>query len=74
MQGGFVMRVEDDGQGFNHDQLAASNADRKGVGISTMRERALLLRGTLDIASSEDAGTCVTLQVPGVMRGELYHE
>jgi len=70
---GIMLRVEDDGEGFNPEQTATLEASRKGMGLSTMRERALLLNGTLDIASREGAGTIVTLKVPLKKEGELYN-
>jgi signal transduction histidine kinase len=45
--------VEDDGFGFDPDQIPASG----GVGVLAMRERAELLGGTLDIHSQIGKGT-----------------
>jgi PAS domain S-box-containing protein len=70
---GLKLCVEDDGEGFNPEELASLDASKKGVGLSTMRERALLLNGTLDIASREGAGTCVTLKIPRMNEGERHN-
>jgi signal transduction histidine kinase len=59
-----VFMVEDDGRGFDAEQILNSGATAKGLGFTTMRERALLLNGTLDIASREGKGTRITLQIP----------
>lgn len=54
--GALELRVSDDGPGFD---AAGSQA---GLGIGGMRERALLVGGTLQIDSQPDAGTRVTLR------------
>lgn len=50
--------IEDDGRG-----LPAIRSE-KTVGIEGMRERALLVRGTLDIGAAEGGGTRVRLMAP----------
>jgi signal transduction histidine kinase len=55
---GVVGRVEDDGRGFEHKQA------RRGGGIRSMRERAALLKGTLEISAAPKGGTRVTVSVP----------
>lgn len=59
-----VFMVEDDGTGFDAEHILNSGATAKGLGFTTMRERALLLDGTLDIESQEGNGTRITLQIP----------
>lgn len=54
------VEVRDNGTGF--DQARANRPD--AFGIVGMRERALILRGTLDIESVESGGTVVKLCVP----------
>jgi two-component system sensor histidine kinase UhpB len=49
-----VLRVADDGRGVN----AGRNG---GLGLSGMRERALLVGGTLDVRSRRGSGTTITL-------------
>jgi two-component system sensor histidine kinase UhpB len=53
-----VLEVSDDGKGF------AFAEEDKGLGLSGMRERALLVDGTLEIDSSPGRGTKVRLEVP----------
>ncbi|MEV5826392.1 sensor histidine kinase [Spirillospora sp. NPDC052242] len=54
--GGVLLRVEDDGKGLGHV--------REGAGIRGMRERALLVGGTLTLEAAPGGGTRVTLFVP----------
>ena len=53
-----VIRIHDDGNGFPPQVLG------RGLGLATMQERAMLLRGKLSIESDPAAGTTVTLEVP----------
>jgi signal transduction histidine kinase len=52
------LSVSDDGRGF-----APSQAEGKGLGLSTMRERAAILGGTMEIRGGEGKGTTVTVEV-----------
>jgi signal transduction histidine kinase len=51
--------VTDNGQGFAPDNLA----DQGGIGLSSMRERAERLGGTLELASAPGEGTRVYVQL-----------
>lgn len=53
-----VLRVVDDGRGF------AFADETKGLGLSGMRERAMLVDGRLDVDSRPGRGTIVELAVP----------
>jgi two-component system sensor histidine kinase UhpB len=57
--GGVELVVADDGRGFAFEE------SERGLGIGGMRERALLIGGTLTIESRPDRGTSVRLSVPG---------
>ena len=58
-EGGRVeLTVDDDGSGFTFDQAA------RGLGITGMRERALLVGGDVEVESRPNVGTRVTLRVP----------
>jgi signal transduction histidine kinase len=57
-----TLAVIDDGIGF---EPAARSARSRRLGLTTMRERARTLGGTLRIESAPGAGTTVRLQVPG---------
>ncbi len=52
------LRIEDDGKGF------APATDSDGQGLMSMRRRAQILGGTLEIESHADQGTSVNLTVP----------
>lgn len=54
----FTLTVEDDGKGFNVDDLA----DKTGAGLTNIRSRAQYLNGTLDIVSKPGEGTSVTIE------------
>jgi PAS domain S-box-containing protein len=56
--------IEDDGKGFNMKINLLKNISKKGLGLSTMTERAKLLKGFLDLWSEEGKGTRITLTVP----------
>jgi two-component system sensor histidine kinase UhpB len=56
---GIVLTVRDDGRGIE-DALKSDS----GTGLAGMRERALLIGGTISIQSSPGAGTEVKLHVP----------
>jgi two-component system, NarL family, sensor histidine kinase UhpB len=53
-----VLVVEDDGCGFEPNRVAGA------AGIRGMRERALLVRGRLEVDSTLDGGTTVRLRMP----------
>jgi signal transduction histidine kinase len=62
--GGDAVRLDvvDDGAGF--DLAATSRASRR-LGLTSMRERAEALGGTLHVDTAPGAGTTVRLEVPG---------
>ena len=55
--GDLVAEVSDDGRGFGPDT-------GPGVGMGSMRERAVLIDGELEIESDPERGTSVRLRVP----------
>ncbi len=58
MAAGLELSILDDGQGFDPQHANA------GIGLGSMRERAELLGGQLEIRSQPDAGTQVRLVLP----------
>ena len=60
--GGMLIRVEDDGKGFT--QADVERAGPSHIGLLTMRERAELAGGWLDIQSTPRLGTTVTFWLP----------
>lgn len=59
--GNWVLHVTDDGIGFD---LVKAARRAKSVGLLSMRERASLIGGSLQIQSSPGKGSAVTLQLP----------
>lgn len=62
---GTLLRVRDDGAGFDEAQVRApKRSGYAGHGLRTMRERADSLGGRLGIASSPGKGTVVEIAIP----------
>ncbi len=59
-----VASVEDDGSGFDVNELKSATPQRKGLGLSTMQERIEMLGGKLQIDSRIGRGTRVRIEVP----------
>lgn len=60
-----VLIIEDDGKGFEPDEIAAGGGQTPGgMGIVGMRERAVLVGGSLEIESDAGSGTTVYVKVP----------
>jgi signal transduction histidine kinase len=60
-----ILVVSDDGLGMNPTAAPAARAVApRGHGLSSMRERAQLLGGTLSVAPSATTGTVVTVTIP----------
>jgi two-component system, NarL family, sensor histidine kinase UhpB len=65
--------VSDDGRGFRMERMAAQPpgpACGRGLGMTTMRERAQMLGGVLQVCSEEGRGTHILLAVPAPQRRE----
>lgn len=58
--GALIVSVRDDGVGF---ALVESVGNDSGFGLVSLRERARLAGGTIDITSAPDTGTCVTVTI-----------
>jgi two-component system, NarL family, sensor histidine kinase UhpB len=62
---GVRLRVRDDGVGFDPDSIPdTEERGRTGLGLFGMRERATLLRGTLEVHSTPLHGTEVVAELP----------
>lgn len=59
-----VVRVEDDGIGFDPDEIRASSASRAEFGLLGIRERMERIGGSLEIASHVSAGTRISMAAP----------
>ncbi len=61
--GGVLVRIEDDGVGF--DQASRGSSDALHIGLAAMRERAESAGGWIHIESSPGSGTRLEFYVPG---------
>jgi signal transduction histidine kinase len=59
-----ILRMEDDGKGFEVQTRLHETVFEKRMGLMSMRERANLLGGKLRITSKEGKGTKVVVKVP----------
>lgn len=60
-----VLRLIDNGRGFNVDQLSSLPPAREGgYGLQGVRERLELVGGILDVVSDPDQGTTLTATIP----------
>lgn len=59
-----ILRVEDDGCGFDVAARRAETHKERRMGLHTMEERAKLLGGTFRITSVVDKGTRIFVQIP----------
>lgn len=58
------LQVEDDGKGFDPEEVASSVEGARGLGLLGMKERAALLDGTLTIHSEPGKGARIDVRVP----------
>ena len=59
-----ILRIEDDGTGFDVVQRLASSIREKRMGLRSMQERASLLGGKMSILSQPGRGTEIRIEVP----------
>lgn len=64
MRGSLLLRVRDDGRGFDLTAAAATGDPRTGLGLAIMREWAEALGGRLAVSSAPGRGSQVTLHAP----------
>jgi CheY-like chemotaxis protein len=62
--GHLVVRVKDEGCGFNPAEVIAPSDERKRFGLFSVRERTEAMGGRLEVTSLSDQGTCAALIVP----------
>ncbi|WP_051434442.1 PAS domain-containing sensor histidine kinase [Desulfonatronum lacustre] len=61
---GIILRIEDDGLGFDPVQRMATAIEEKRMGMRSMLERATLLGGTMHIQSRLGQGTKILVELP----------
>ncbi len=61
--------IQDDGIGFDEKRVTGKNPGERGLGLTTMKGRAEMAGGVLNINTLEGKGTLVILEIP-MKRGE----
>ncbi len=56
--------VEDNGTGFDLENVVTRDAPDRGLGLAIMGERAQMLGGSITIWSEQGKGTRITIAVP----------
>lgn len=59
-----AVHIEDDGKGFDLNEVMRSRDGERGLGLLSMEERAELLGGHLSIKSRAGLGTQITVKIP----------
>lgn len=59
-----VLKIQDDGRGFDAKNSKPARKGRRGTGLANLRERAASLGGTCELVSAPKQGTTVTVRVP----------
>ena len=55
-----TLRIEDDGRGFDVDEVLAASVERGRMGVTAMRERVRLLGGRFELRSNPGGPTVIT--------------
>ena len=63
-KGDISLTVEDDGKGFDPGGAGQTNDTHHGFGLTGMRERVELIKGSMDIESEPGRGTAILIRVP----------
>jgi len=61
--------IQDDGIGFDEKRVFGKNPGERGLGLTTMKGRAQMAGGVLNVRTQEGKGTLVMLDIP-MKRGE----
>lgn len=65
--GGIVLRIDDDGRGFDADAVQLD--PRRGIGLRNMRERLNSIGGSFEVRATPGAGTILRAEVPASALG-----
>lgn len=57
----FTLIVHDNGKGFNSETLSSAQT---GIGLKSMKNRAILIGGTFSISSTENGSTSISVEIP----------
>jgi len=69
---GVLLRVLDDGRGFDPEEVQAH--PEQGIGLRNMRERLASVGGQLDLQSSPGHGTQIEASIPGAALQRLARD
>jgi len=58
------IKIVDNGKGFNWADISQKFKEGESFGLFSMKERAQLMGGSVDISSNENKGTTVSVQIP----------
>jgi signal transduction histidine kinase len=59
-----VVRIKDDGRGFDIAKIMGDQTPGNGIGLLGMQERVKLLGGNFNIESQPGQGTCLSITIP----------
>lgn len=59
-----IINIADNGRGFNIHDLSGNDIQKKGTGLKNMKNRATLIKATIDFKSVPSSGTNVLINVP----------
>lgn len=68
-----AVTLRDNGGGFKEIKKDPLSGNLHGIGLSTMQERAKLLKGDFHIISTENEGAAVILNVPIILKSKETH-
>jgi two-component system, NarL family, sensor histidine kinase UhpB len=63
-RGGLMLRIQDDGRGFDPNAVKPAARKGGGIGLTNIRERAAILGGACELVSAPNEGTTITVRVP----------
>jgi signal transduction histidine kinase len=61
---GLELILWDNGRGFNLEKVGSQETTKRGLGLTSMRERTELSGGSFNIKSTEGKGTIIRAPVP----------
>lgn len=59
-----IFSIKDNGKGFDIDHVRGRSFEERGLGLATMKERARMLGGNIEIKTSPGCGTLLQFTVP----------
>jgi len=61
-----LLKIQDDGRGFDSVKARSSQKGHRGAGLTNMRERATAMGGTCEVTSAVKQGTTISVRVPAL--------